>query len=594
MKSRLPALLTLAAALASVGPAHAQTPAPADAGPKNMLRNGNMEAKPRVIDNLLDGIDKTGKVKAGLISVKVLGASGALSERRMPSSVALEDMNRDGLTDVVIALPEGFIYVYFNKGTAAAPVFDHAEILPLFFSRVNQEENDFTGDIIWYDRRVPRIGLGNWANPKSTGGPIDIVLGNLFGQLFLIKATTNAAALVAYNQPRNKDAAEIPTTKAAGRYWGNLFSPLMVDWDGDGKTDIVMGEGSYSANSIFLMHNKAGSTPPRFLEEDRYFLVTGDGREQLVPAIVDFNGDGRLDVLVADKEGEVTVHLRPADWKLGDVLPETSILSIGGKTRRGQPITIGTGDYNMDGKFDIVMGDPTGQIFIAVNTGTATEPKFDTLEPLSGTDVWTDNITQAPSWEFDDASSQGNALGYCRVVTAEMDPAAEVPEGTQAIFMGNFAPLNKIVIPGPTPNMGEPNVEMRLSQGVSLKHNAKYTIEFMAKANKVTNMRLWFESHVIGKPPVRAEVDERGASKNHRPEEHWTEIAKMAPGPQWRKMTYSFTARLKNKELKEWPGWGTSFRFAMELNSQDSYLYIDDVKMFEELPATPVGPPAAK
>jgi hypothetical protein len=586
MKFRLPAtLLALAATLPLAGTASAQAPAaPAATGPKNMLRNGNMEAKPRILDNLLDGVDKTGKLKAGLISVRVLGASGALSERRMPSSVALEDMNRDGKTDIVVALPEGFIYVYFNIGEANAPAFGNAEILPLFFSTVSETENEFTGEVMYYDRRVPRIGLGNWGGAPN--GPIDIVLGNLFGQLFLIKSSANTATNVAYNQPRNKAAAEIPTTKAEGRYWGNLFSPQIVDWDKDGKTDIVMGEGSYSANSVFLMHNPSSVVPPKFLEENRYFLVTGDGREQLVPAVVDYNGDGRLDVLVADREGVISVHLRPDNWKLGDTLPLTSLLTIAGKDRRGQPTTIGTGDYNKDGLFDIVLGDPSGQVFIAVNSGTPQEPKFEKIDALNGVDVWTDNISQAPNWDFDDGSSQGNALGYSKVVTNETDPNAQVPEGTQALYLANFTPLNKIVIPGPTPTMGEPGAGMRISQGVSLKHNAKYTIEFMCRANKVSNMRLWFDSRVVGKTPAKVTANARGAVADgqRRPEEHWRESKNMTPGPTWRKMTHTFTAKLKNKGLADHPGWGSTMRLTMDMNSQDSYVYIDDFKMFEELP----------
>ena len=576
---RVSHLTTLACSLLLSNFTGAQTKPPAEEGPKNLLRNGDFEAAARPVDNLYDGINAAGNFKVGVISLKVLATGGGLAERKIAPSVVLQDLNHDGKTDVVASLPEGYVYAYFNIGEPKSPAFDHAEILPVFLSRWADQPGAGPDDPK-YDRRAPRISFCEWSKP----GTYDMLVGNMFGQLLMFNGISNSKEQVSYTTPRDFSTVEIPTQEVKGRYWGNLFSPLAIDWDGDGKKDIIMGEGSYSANSIFLFHNESTSVPPRFKHENRSFLVTGDGREQLVPALADWNGDGRPDVLVADKDGQISLHLRPEHWKLGDELPLTSFVSLAGKDRIGAAITIGTGDYNMDGLFDIVVGEPSGEILIAVNTGNSKEPRFDTLVPLTGVDLWKDNYSLAPSWNLSIPSGEGDALAYSRVVTTEIDAASVPPQGNQCLLVGNYTPPNKIALPAPTPNMANGEIEFRLDQGVTLEQNAKYVLEAQVKGTKVSQIGFEAYARLTARPKnLRVEIDERGGviGGNHEIEENWAQGTHAAVGQAWTKVSYSFTAKLKHKELQDLPKWGASFTIKAYLPSTESCFYIDDVKLYQ-------------
>src|SRR5207244_1734575 len=102
--------------------------------------------------------------------------------------------------------------------------------------------------------------------------------------------------------------------------WGNLFAPCVVDWNKDGRPDLLIGEGSYSANAVFVLLNQSSASEPKFTDEHRHYLCYGDGREQLAPTVADINGDGEPDVLVGDRLGTVGIYLNPGKWKPGTEL----------------------------------------------------------------------------------------------------------------------------------------------------------------------------------------------------------------------------------------------------------------------------------
>ena len=54
--------------------------------------------------------------------------------------------------------------------------------------------------------------------------------------------------------------------KDSRKRWGNVFAPCTWDWNADGKEDLLLGEGSYSANNIHLLINQGSGARPAFDE----------------------------------------------------------------------------------------------------------------------------------------------------------------------------------------------------------------------------------------------------------------------------------------------------------------------------------------
>jgi hypothetical protein len=96
--------------------------------------------------------------------------------------------------------------------------------------------------------------------------------------------------------------------KVDGDAIGVRFSgeaPLMADWDSDGLMDLIVGDSGGSVK--FYRHvgqaketivaERVALVPPAFRDEEAPLPQRGQGAR---PCVCDFNGDGRLDLLVGD------------------------------------------------------------------------------------------------------------------------------------------------------------------------------------------------------------------------------------------------------------------------------------------------------
>ncbi|MEA3212846.1 MAG: hypothetical protein QOE70_5903 [Chthoniobacter sp.] len=422
----LVALLTFSAAALADGP--------------NVVVNGDF-AKFAPQENLWDGVDAQNFLAGNRQGTYALTESGKVGNLEMPVSVSFVDMNGDKLPDLVTADGAGIVRAYINGGSKTEPKFTHAEIIPIYPPRVARDEKWERSGWTWH-HGTPKLTVFDW----NRRGTPDLIFGNYTGDVLKLPNTGSAMA-PAFEQP--SQYAKVRIDISAKRPWGNLFAPCAVDWNKDGKPDLLLGEGSYSANAVFLLLNQSGSSEPKFSEEQRYYLCYGDGREQLVPTIADWNGDGLPDVLVGDRKGTVGVHLNQGNWKPDDELPLAAMVSFGGTQDFGGPIAPHAADFNGDGLFDLIVGKANGRIALAINKGTPAEPKFDAPVELKGTNLWADNIRIPATWTIDPGHTRANLYSYISVT----DEAG--PGGGKVLKAGYFPSPNKVF------KMGELTLEGR-------------------------------------------------------------------------------------------------------------------------------------
>jgi hypothetical protein len=139
-----------------------------------------------------------------------------------------------------------------------------------------------------------------------------------------------------------------------------VSSPAVVDVDGDGKLDIIVTNNGGNSVGVFL--NSGDGT---FFAQTAY--PTGSGSSPQSLSVVDVNSDNKPDIIVANNAGNnVGVLLNIGD---GTFLPQTTY-STGSNSH---PQSVSVVDMNCDNKPDIIVANSgNNNVGILLNSGDGT------------------------------------------------------------------------------------------------------------------------------------------------------------------------------------------------------------------------------
>ena len=132
----------------------------------------------------------------------------------------------------------------------------------------------------------------------------------------------------------------------AGSIYGGAepYSIVVADMNGDGKLDLVTANAGSLTVSV-LLGNGDGTFQPAILNRN---IGATDGAPYSM-AIGDFNGDGKLDVVLAQEfQGEVSVMLGNGDGTFSNAVN----YAVG-----TNPVFVAIGDFNHDGKLDLAVAN---------------------------------------------------------------------------------------------------------------------------------------------------------------------------------------------------------------------------------------------
>lgn len=251
----------------------------------------------------------------------------------LPESIAAGSFNPDGFTDLVTA----------NSGDACGPPFAPCGSISLLRN---------VGAGTFYLGTTPSLQPGQVPYNIATGFfhgccDTDVVITNSGDNEFLVFLGDGGGGFPTVRGP-------ITTLSA--------YAVVPADFNGDGKTDLVISRSTYGDVSLQL-----GNGDGTF-QTGVIYSEGASGAHPYSAALGDFDGDSRPDLALANYTDNSVAVLR--DRTVGNGGFDAALTFTGGLNNPG---SIAVGDFNRDGKPDIVVTNNTGNnltVFLNISTPT--------------------------------------------------------------------------------------------------------------------------------------------------------------------------------------------------------------------------------
>ncbi len=189
-----------------------------------------------------------------------------------------------------------------------------------------------------------------------------------------------------------------------------MIQPRVVRWHGDGRPSLIVGEEDGTV-SLFENTAPAGSEPrlaePRYFEQVDPYVKSGALSR---PVAVDWNGDGRLDLIAGNSAGYLQYFENTGEAG-APVFVDRGYLKADGKVIRRMAGPNGSvqgpaeakwgysnpsvADWDLDGKLDILVNDIWGAVLWYRNIGTPSQPRLAAAQPI---DVEWPGTPPKPDW----------------------------------------------------------------------------------------------------------------------------------------------------------------------------------------------------
>ena len=156
---------------------------------------------------------------------------------------------------------------------------------------------------------------------------------------------------------------------------GNESVPAVLDLDGDGDLDLLVANkidpSDLSTSMIHVFENVGGPAEPAFRQVGTLDVGTGYHR---APAFGDLDGDGFPDLILGNWRDQLRYY-RNVGAAAGArfELVDSALVVL----TRGSNATPALGDLDGDGLLDLMVGEASGTLNYYRNVGTARAPRFE-------------------------------------------------------------------------------------------------------------------------------------------------------------------------------------------------------------------------
>jgi hypothetical protein len=217
------------------------------------------------------------------------------------------DWNNDGRNDLVVADGSGAVTLFLNRGRKSKPALAAGQ-------RLNA-----AGAPLQLGARASAL-VCDWDND----GRKDLVLADDKGYYFARNTGRDDATVLATPKPILFGGRRVSYVRP------NLGS--FVDWDNDGKRDLI---GCHFENSIRFYRNLGSGAPseePSFSDPEGVVILHGESPQMISGAdVLDWTGDGDLDLLTGQGHGGSGLRFYERDWiedELHGTHPVAKVLGV--------------------------------------------------------------------------------------------------------------------------------------------------------------------------------------------------------------------------------------------------------------------------
>ncbi|MCP4700556.1 MAG: hypothetical protein GY862_27440 [Gammaproteobacteria bacterium] len=287
---------------------------------------------------------------------------------------AVADADGDGDADVLIGLHDGTLRYFKNIGTPRAAAFEEQ----------SGADNPWDGVDVG-EHNAPALA------DLDADGDLDLVAGGKGNHLHYFENTGSAARPVYVE----RTGADNPWDGMDVEGWTNIASvPALADLDADGDLDLMVGlgygivmGGTYSITRNLYFENTGDAARPVYVQRNGA-ENPWKGRHtdfHNIPAPVDLDADGDLDLVVGDISGILRYFentgsaAQPTYVYRGGANNPWSGVSVGGMGA-GRHSVPALADLDADGDLDLVAGldEQAGDDILGYfeNTGSAARPVY--------------------------------------------------------------------------------------------------------------------------------------------------------------------------------------------------------------------------
>lgn len=204
-------------------------------------------------------------------------------------------------------------------------------------------------------------------------GDLDLVMGVIGGAFGPSRTSINNLHFVEQVAPDtfvDRTSRLIPTIDV-----GSEASPALTDIDGDGDLDLTIANKISTADSdvgtITQFENVGSSASPAFRDRG---VIPGRFEYHSAPAFVDLNGDGQTDLVTGTWRDRVRWYRNSGTTAAPQwVLADSALVTL----TRGSNATPTFGDLDGDGDLDLIVGEASGELNLYRNLGSRSAPRFD-------------------------------------------------------------------------------------------------------------------------------------------------------------------------------------------------------------------------
>jgi len=184
----------------------------------------------------------------------------------------------------------------------------------------------------------------------NNDGKLDLIAGDTEGNvtLFLNVGTAQNPELA----KGVKIEADGKPIRVGSHNLADRYSKIhMADWDGDGRRDLLVGH----SNTIVMYKNVGRASEPRFAAPVQV-AIPGTVPTRPSPYVVDWDGDGKKDLLVGCESAEVLFYRNTGTDKKPRLANGQKLELRAPKSEAGYRWRIDVTDWNNDGKLDLLVG----------------------------------------------------------------------------------------------------------------------------------------------------------------------------------------------------------------------------------------------